>query len=84
MGSCERGDDPSTCMKPGNFLTSLLRRTLLHGVSCEFFSAGKVFPKLRRKGRTLPSLQNGEEAEDESTDYVFRIVSKARNEDFCK
>lgn len=45
---------------------------------------GKVFPKLRRKGRTLPSLQNGEEAEDESTDYVFRIVSKAHHEDFCQ
>ncbi|XP_023715456.1 small G protein signaling modulator 2 isoform X2 [Cryptotermes secundus] len=43
---------------------------------------GKVFPKLRRKGRTLPSLRNGEEAGDESTDYVFRIVSKARHEDF--
>jgi hypothetical protein len=47
-------------------------------------STGKVFPKLQRKGRTLPSLRNGEEAEDESTDYVFRIVSKARHEDFCK
>lgn len=49
-----------------------------------FVRAGKVFPKLRRKGRTLQSLQNGEEAEDESTDYVFRIVSKAHHEDFCK
>ncbi|XP_021939313.1 small G protein signaling modulator 2-like isoform X3 [Zootermopsis nevadensis] len=43
---------------------------------------GKVFPKLRRKGRTLTSLKNGEDAEDETTDYVFRIVSKVRHEDF--
>ncbi|XP_069683342.1 small G protein signaling modulator 2-like isoform X2 [Periplaneta americana] len=40
---------------------------------------GKVFPKLRRKGRALPSLRD---SEDESTDYVFRIVNKARHEDF--
>ena len=44
-----------------------------------------MFPKLRRKGRTLPSMRNGEEnTEEESTDYVFRIVNKARHEDFCK
>jgi hypothetical protein len=49
-----------------------------------FVFSGKVFPKLRRKGRALPSLKNGEDAEDETTDYVFRIVSKARHEDFCK
>lgn len=49
-----------------------------------FVYSGKVFPKLRRKGRTLPSLQNGEDSEDESTDYVFRIVNKAHHEDFCK
>lgn len=49
-----------------------------------FVFAGKVFPKLRRKGRTLTSLKNGEDAEDETTDYVFRIVSKVRHEDFCK
>jgi hypothetical protein len=55
-----------------------------NGIIMSFVRAGKVFPKLRRKGRTLPSLQNGEEAEDESTDYVFRIVSKAHHEDFCK
>jgi len=55
-----------------------------NGIVTNFVYAGKVFPKLRRKGRTLPSLQNGEETEDESTDYVFRIVSKAHHEDFCK
>ncbi|XP_067015319.2 small G protein signaling modulator 2 [Anabrus simplex] len=42
---------------------------------------GKVFPKLRRKGRPLPSLKN-DDNEEEATDYVFRIVSKTRHEDF--
>ncbi|XP_046386082.1 small G protein signaling modulator 1-like isoform X2 [Ischnura elegans] len=51
---------------------------------------GKVFPKLRRRGRILPSLRSeerkdGEEddGEEESTDYVFRIVNKMRHEDIC-
>ncbi|PSN33187.1 hypothetical protein C0J52_20836 [Blattella germanica] len=35
---------------------------------------GKVFPKLRRKGRVLPSMRSGDKTEDESTDYVFRIL----------
>ncbi|XP_049839017.1 small G protein signaling modulator 1-like isoform X1 [Schistocerca gregaria] len=37
---------------------------------------GKVFPRLRRKGRA-PAQQ-----ESESSDYVFRIVSKTNHEDF--
>ncbi|XP_071443132.1 small G protein signaling modulator 2-like isoform X2 [Hetaerina americana] len=51
---------------------------------------GKVFPKLRRRGRILPSLRSeerkdGEEedGDEESTDYVFRIVNKMRHEDIC-
>lgn len=42
---------------------------------------GKVFPKLRRRGRNTPTTRLAEDA-DESTDYVFRIVSKSSHEDF--
>ncbi|XP_072157733.1 small G protein signaling modulator 2 isoform X1 [Bemisia tabaci] len=41
---------------------------------------GKVFPKLRRKGRILS--QKTEVPEEESSDYVFQIISKTRHEDF--
>lgn len=44
---------------------------------------GKVFPKLRRKGRVVSSLKI-EENDDDSTDYVFRITNKVRREDICK
>ncbi|XP_063219089.1 small G protein signaling modulator 2-like [Bacillus rossius redtenbacheri] len=42
---------------------------------------GKVFPKIRRKGRVLPAEQL-EELTEESTDYVFRIINKTCHEDF--
>ncbi|KAG8283524.1 Small G protein signaling modulator 2 [Homalodisca vitripennis] len=42
---------------------------------------GKVFPKLRRKGRGLPN--SCENSSDESTDYVFQIINKTRHEDYC-
>ncbi|XP_046682232.1 small G protein signaling modulator 2-like isoform X2 [Homalodisca vitripennis] len=41
---------------------------------------GKVFPKLRRKGRGLPN--SCENSSDESTDYVFQIINKTRHEDY--
>ncbi|XP_034237291.1 small G protein signaling modulator 2-like [Thrips palmi] len=41
---------------------------------------GKVFPKLHRRGRNQPTTRL--EDSDESTDYVFRIVSKSSHEDF--
>lgn len=42
---------------------------------------GKVFPKLRRRGRGLPNSKP-DESNEESTDYVFQIISKTRHEDF--
>ncbi|CAG2056893.1 unnamed protein product, partial [Timema podura] len=42
---------------------------------------GKVFPKLRRKGRTVSPLPK-DESDEESTDFVFRIVNKSRHEEF--
>lgn len=58
-------------------------------------SAGKVFPKLRRKGSRLSNLSSGSQTsdssssvsiddsslqtdEDETTDYVFRIITTFR------
>ncbi|XP_075218300.1 small G protein signaling modulator 2-like isoform X2 [Lycorma delicatula] len=43
---------------------------------------GKVFPKLRRRGRGLPSDKHDESNEEESTDYVFQIISKKKHEDY--
>ncbi|KAI0225755.1 hypothetical protein LSAT2_023473, partial [Lamellibrachia satsuma] len=43
---------------------------------------GKVFPKLRRKGSRLSNLSSGNSSlqtdEDETTDYVFRIITTFR------
>ncbi|XP_050520777.1 small G protein signaling modulator 2-like isoform X4 [Daktulosphaira vitifoliae] len=45
---------------------------------------GKVFPKLRRKGRTqMQDISNDLSCTtDESRDYVFQIINKARHEEF--
>lgn len=46
---------------------------------------GKVFPKLRRKGRSqIQDISNDlSSSTEESRDYVFQIISKARHEEFC-
>lgn len=41
---------------------------------------GKVFPRLHRRGRNQPAARL--EDSEESSDYVFRIVSKSSHEDF--
>uniref|UniRef100_A0A2H8TFH8 Small G protein signaling modulator 2 n=1 Tax=Melanaphis sacchari TaxID=742174 RepID=A0A2H8TFH8_9HEMI len=45
---------------------------------------GKVFPKLRRKGRSqIQDISNDLSSNtEESRDYVFQIISKARHEEF--
>lgn len=45
-----------------------------------------MFPKLRRKGRSqLPDISNDlSSSTEESRDYVFQIISKARHEEFRK
>ncbi|XP_025420283.1 small G protein signaling modulator 1-like, partial [Sipha flava] len=45
---------------------------------------GKVFPKLRRRGRSqIQDISNDlSSSTEESRDYVFQIISKARHEEF--
>ncbi|RZF42102.1 hypothetical protein LSTR_LSTR006695 [Laodelphax striatellus] len=43
---------------------------------------GKVLPKLRRRGRGVQAMKQEEPSEDESTDYVFQIISKKKHEDY--
>lgn len=52
----------------------------------ECICLGKVFPKLRRKGRPqMQDISNDlSSSTEESRDYVFQIISKARHEEFCK
>uniref|UniRef100_T1IJ52 Rab-GAP TBC domain-containing protein n=1 Tax=Strigamia maritima TaxID=126957 RepID=T1IJ52_STRMM len=46
---------------------------------------GKVFPKLRRKGRTvLKRSDDSLEEDDESSDYVFRILNKIKPENISQ
>lgn len=42
---------------------------------------GKVFPKLRRRGRPLRAKQNESDFE-ESVDYVFQIINKMSHREF--
>ena len=47
------------------------------------FRAGKVFPRIKRKGFTTPHdaiESNGNDDDAESTDYVFRIITNVANE----
>ncbi|KAL0266337.1 UNVERIFIED_CONTAM: hypothetical protein PYX00_008911 [Menopon gallinae] len=44
------------------------------------FAPGKVLPRLQRKGRIV-TISKGDDNENDSTDYVFRIVNKVRRED---
>ncbi|XP_039297773.1 small G protein signaling modulator 1-like [Nilaparvata lugens] len=43
---------------------------------------GKVLPKLRRRGRGVQAVKQEEPSEDESTDYVFQIISKMKHQDY--
>lgn len=54
--------------------------------SWKYYRLGKVFPKLRRKGRPqIQDISNDLSSNtEESRDYVFQIISKARHEEFRK
>ena len=45
--------------------------------------AGKVFPKLRRRGRPGRTKSDDSDAE-ESVDYVFQIINKMSHREFRK
>lgn len=45
--------------------------------------AGKVFPKLRRRGRPVRTKSDDSDAE-ESVDYVFQIINKMSHREFRK
>lgn len=54
--------------------------------SWKYYNLGKVFPKLRRKGKQqIQDISNDLSSNtEESRDYVFQIISKARHEEFRK
>lgn len=54
-----------------------------------FLQLGKVFPKLRRKGRGSvkrhsKDSENSTDEDSEASDYVFRIITSLKPDSICK
>lgn len=58
-------------------------------INSYIFFLGKVFPKLRRKGRGsmkrhAKDSENSTDEDCEATDYVFRIITSLKPDSICK
>ncbi|KAL4098131.1 hypothetical protein QTP88_022793 [Uroleucon formosanum] len=75
--------DPSTWRSNEDFQKSIVLLKKIPVIN-DVAERGKVFPKLRRKGRSqIQDISNDLSSNtEESRDYVFQIISKARHEEF--